>query len=465
MCGFWATPAAIASGLAQILADNGFTDCAPNVWEDSECPTDKARLWSPLPPPGYSPFERFLGKTRPSGCGPFEYMLQSLQRVVVDKYYSSKDKMYKYAPSGTIDRFLHFVKDCRLSNIEFAAALGLSCDDFESLRRYVQDAYTLEYTRRFGRTFFDKSRRLHQAGHHVCSMVCRRYVLEYLDYCRGYVSPQPVSVEEMAQKRHFIDDMKSLFIADEPCLLSYVCIYFGDCWARISPMPIRPTNGELGTLLSKLTPIGRTYVAEFFNETGYVPSFIYAEWVLGYESIRLNPELKKHFNPFKYVSPLIDTADVEASACVKACKQVARGPVILSSLIERNQVHLNFSERDTEVIVPIDGAKPQAPTLSWNMMPNGKSIVHTGSQIYYRESRDGVVRHIPLTRYPMNSELETPAFRSLVEKAFATPTDVYAPSSATSSGPGACLPSGSVNADWLAPKYSETAGGSAFTNL
>lgn len=464
LCGVWASPSSFESGLAQILVNHGLTDCIPTKWNRSDCPADLVRLWEPLPPPGYSPFERFFGRARPENMGPFEFMIQTLATVAIDEY--------RDPDSGTLSYFEAFTQKTRpglvarhLKREDIACVFGIDFATFECLERFVADAYLLVYTRKFRRPFYDYVRPLHQAGHQICLSQGSRYVHEYLRVCQGYSSPKLPTCSELRKKHRCGEDLRAMFHSYHNTPLKYISIYFGTCWTRIMPLPIRATVGELGVLLSHLKPAGRAYVSEFFNRTNYLPSIIYAQWVDGYVGAQGDEEQRKAFRSLEYRLPNFQGHVEEGPACASACSKQAIGPVRLSSLIERKQVGLAFPEQDVLVTVPVGDATPQAPSITLGMCPNLKTIVHTGSQIYYRESRDGITRHIPLTRYPTREELESRAFLDTVDKAFATSTDAYAPSNAAYDCSRACHPSmDSCNANWLNPAYSASAGGSAFTS-
>lgn len=462
LCAVWASPMSFDKGLAQTLVDLGLTDCAPYVWDSEGCPANLQRLWDPLPPPGYSPFEKFTGTVRPDSTGPFEYMIDQLLRTFIDEYRDANGIIERYAIQGTVRN--HPNNNSRfIMRKDIALTFGMSESDFACLESYVNDAYYLDFTRKFRHTYFDKVKPLHLAGHKLCSRYCRRYVHEFLPVCDCYVSPKLPDEFELVRRRRDYKYMQQMFCgSDSP--LDYVSIYFGPQWVKMAPLPIRVNTGELGVFLSKLTPTGRTAVCSFFNRTNRLPSFVYAEWVLGYEDARGDLTRAQQFKPFTYDYPVFTDCSEEGQAYESAYLREATGPVKLSSLLERNEVHLNFPAREQTVVISTNNTRAQAPLSSWGMFENSKSVVHSGSQIYYEETRNGVTRRIPLTRWPMSREIENPAFQELVEKAFATPTDASASSNAANGGGRACPSTGSSAPSWMNPIYSATNGSSAFTS-
>lgn len=463
LCGVWASPLSIEIGLAQVLVDYGLTDCAPNVWDKENCPVDLRRVWDPLPPPGYSPFERFVGSARPDDICPFQYMVWYLtQQKIVECATTNGSQTKCFVPFGKPGS--HGTPR-RIQHEDIALVLGIDVYTLLQLESFARDAYTLVYLRKFTHTYFDVVRPLHRAGHKVGYNAWHRYVLDCLPLCRNYTPVQLLGREDLLRLGRRPEFLKPMFETDSISPLKFLSIYFGRRWMRIVPLPMRVTNGELGKLLSKLNPAGRAYVCDFFNKTNYLPAVIYAEWVNGFVKDYANHSLSENWHPFPY-SPLTLSDDgAESAACSHACSKQAKGHVTLLSLTESAKIGLFNSDESCVITIPIENVTPQAPKITLGLMPNIKTIVHAGSQIYYRESRDGVTRHIPLTRYPTQTELNSPSFQEIVEKAFATSVDAYAPSCNTGGSGRACRNGvDSCNANWLNPAYSSTTEGEAFTS-
>lgn len=199
LCSVWASPRSIESGLAQVLVDHGLTDCIPKNWDRSDCPADLQRLWEPLPPPGFSPFERFIGRPRPESVGPFEFMIQSITAVVIDEYRDPETTALSYFEPFT-QASRPGLKARRVRREDIACVFGIDDETFRCLESYVADAYRLVYTRKFKRTFFDCVRPLHQAGHQIGLHRGSRYVHEYLRVCQDYVSPKLPTRDELLKK-------------------------------------------------------------------------------------------------------------------------------------------------------------------------------------------------------------------------------------------------------------------------
>lgn len=449
-CGIWTHDAEVSPQLRE-LVEMGLNDCDVLNWpREAIAPKDRelSALWDPLPPPGYSPFELINKLKRPADVDPITFMIEELRKMTLtERYY-----MVEYIGGREVRKWLE--------SDEFTARKTLvpkySVDEIlEFLNvidgtitlRYIQRLYEIEYVRRF---------RPYETSFLVSQLKRGLKPFRYGSPAYIYLRTQcPARLPDVPKLRvHPKTTYSRIFEFKETHPLNHIYVAFGRTPHHLYCCPMQITLLDFAVLLSALTPVGRQCVCEFYNKHGRIPSVLYWTWVTGAKCSQTGFEAHK-VSPFGRARTLdcfaasipMNRAQVRNVSCIVGCGSniAMQGNLRLDDFHHPFEwVFPNLLETCTTLLFthsewsatgpnytsyriergPVSGT--YSPTTGQNdvttcgmLGSNWTSLVSCDNQVYYRVSRDGVVRDIPLTRYPTHADLNSEELRQAVEQAFA----------------------------------------------
>lgn len=449
-CGIWTHDAEVLPQLRE-LVEMGLNDCDVLNWpREALASTDRelSALWDPLPPPGYSPFELINKLKRPADVDPITFMIDQLIKMTsVERYYKVEyicgQEVRRWLESDELTAYKTLVP--KYSADEILTLLNVV--DGTVVLRYIQRVYEIEYVRRFRP--YETSFLVSQFKRGLKPF---RYGSPPYIYMRTHC---PARLPDVPKLRvHPKTTYSRIFEFTETHPLNHVYVAFGNTPHHLYCCPMRITLLDFAVLLSALTPVGRQCVCEFYNKHGRIPSVLYWTWVsgatcsqTGFEVhkislfgrartldcfaaripmnrsqvrnvycevgcgpniiMRGNLRLDDFHDPFEWVLPnLLETC---TTLSFTNLEWSATGPDFMGHRIERG--HVSGTYRPTTGLNDI--------TKCGFFGSNWTSLVSCDNQVYYRVSRDGVVRDIPLTRYPTHDDLNSEELRRAVDQAFA----------------------------------------------
>lgn len=449
-CGIWTHDAEVSPQLRELVR-LGLNDCDVLNWpREALASTDceLAALWDPLPPPGYSPFELINKLKRPADVDPITFMIDKLIKATsVERYYK-----VKYVCGQEVREWLNWHVPDACSALVPKHSVGDILDflhvvDGTATLRYIQRLYEIEYVRRF---------RPYETSFLVSQLKRGLKPFKYGSPAYIYMRTQcPARLPEVPKLRlHPRTTYSRIFEFKETHPLNHIYVAFGRTPHHLYCCPMQITLLDFAVLLSALTPVGRQCVCEFYNKHGRIPSVLYWTWVMGatcsqtgFEVHRISPfgrartlgcfaaripmnrsqvrnvrckvgcasnivmrgnlHLDDFHDPFEWVLP--DLLETCTALSFISTEWSATGPDFMGHRIERGHVSGTYR--------PTTGSNDI--TRCGMCGSNWASLVSCDNQVYYRVSRDGVVRDIPLTRYPTHSDLNSEELQRAIEQAFA----------------------------------------------
>lgn len=435
-CGIWTRTSEVSPQVRK-LVELGLNDCDMVNWPRealSSKDQELARLWDPLPPPGYSAFELINNVKRPADVDPITFMIREVIRMTMeDRFYHVEyvngkevrhwleaDELTAYrvsVPTVTENQILAF----------------LNVPNAPVVMQYLQRLYEIEYVRRF---------RPYETSFLVSQFRGGLKPIYYDSPAYVYMRTNcPLGLPTCPKRRKFPKATYSnVFEIEGNHPLNHVYVAFCNTPHHLYCLPAQVTLLEFALLLSALTPVGRQCVCDFYNKRGKIPAVLYWTWVTGATADGRKFRTNVVRNDLAYRVGkcmasemrmcLLNIRDVHCRADFGANITLI-GKLPLDEFSDAFEwVFPNLLKESQQVFYNLEW-NPQGPTLlpgnitSCGILgPDYTSLVSYCGRYYYRVSRHGTTRDIPLTRYPSHADLSSEELQRAVDQAFAPTVNV-----------------------------------------
>lgn len=431
-CGIWTHGAEVPPHLRE-LVELGLNDCDMVNWpREALAPKDLdlAKLWDPLPPPGYSAFELINSLKRPADVDPVTFMINQLIQMTFEERYC----VVKYVHGEEVREWL----DSYDFGSRRTSVARFTVEELLSYLNVAQGIVTLQYIQRLYEIEFVRRFRPYETSFLISQF--RKGLKPLYRGSPAYVylrTDCPARLPEVPKLRFHPKTIYSrIFEFEETHPLNYVYVAFGRTPHHLYCLPAQITLLDFALLLSVLTPVGRQCLCDFYNKHGKIPAVLYWTWVVGasqsgegFEIHRVSPFARvRTFDCFARKIPM-NRESIRHMHCRADC-----GPTI----ILRSHLKLDDFSAPFEWVLPdllalcteISFSGVQWSPLGPNYVstditncgilgPDFTSLVCSQGRYYYRVIRHGQQRDIPLTRYPSHADLRSDELRQAVDRAFA----------------------------------------------
>lgn len=310
-----------------------------------------------------------------------------------------------------------------VSESEILALIGV---ESSATLRYIQRLYEVEFVRRFQpyeTTFLLTQFR---GGMKPIYHDSPAYLFMRKD-C-------PTQLPVYPRRKHPNASYSRVFDIDGHHPLNYIYVAFAKTPHHLYCLPARITMLDFALLLSALTPVGRQCVCDFYNKRGKIPAVLYWTWVQGAKADK--EMFFTHHIHGGVFNHLRNNFAANTHMCLSSirdvrCRAECGDNITLLAKYELDNfsdgfewIFPNLLHTGKQVFVDPKWL-PTGPTLKpgnitqFGMLgPDYTSLVCYKGRYYYQVSRGGVVREIPLTRYPSHADLRSAELQRAVDQAF-----------------------------------------------